>query len=129
MNYQDKKRYMDEIEKGKSHRQISKTGVWLVSASEVRDALIADGVIIKTKTVLDKKTGKNHVYFKLSGIEIPTVAEQEFWDDGTPKSRDNAFDWSREKGCLFTKQDIANARNQGRPVNYNPYPISVYARA
>jgi len=119
---------MDEIAKGKSHRQISKTGVWSVSASEVRDALIEDGVIIKTKTVLDKKTGKNHVFFKLSGIEIPKLAVEEFWDDGTPKSRDNAFDWNK-KSSLFTKQDIANARNQGRPVNYNPYPISVYARA
>lgn len=127
--YQDKKRYMEEVTRGKSHRQISKQGGWSVSSAIIRDELLEDGVIIQKKVVMDRKSGKNHVYFELSGKKLEQEVVLQFWECGTPRSRGNAFDWDNGKSSLITKQDIANAKNQGRPVNYNPRPITTYSRA
>ena len=126
--YHDKKRYMDGIAKGRSHRRISKEGGWFVSSSIIRDELIRDGLIVQTKVVMDK-SGKNHVYYELTGKDLSIEATPEFWDCGTPKSQNNAFDWNNGKQSLFTKQDIVNARNTGRPANWNPKPITTYSRA
>ena len=127
--YHDKKRYMDAVAKGRSHRRISKEGHWSVSSSIIRDELIRDGLIVQTKVVMDKKSGKNHVYYELTGKDLPTQAAPEYWECGTRKSQGNAFDWNNGKISLFTKQDLANARNQGRPANYNPFPITTFSRA
>jgi hypothetical protein len=52
-----------------------------------------------------------------------------FWADGTPKSRGNAFDLSTAKG-LFSKTELAASVNKGKPNNYNP-PVQIiaYSRA
>lgn len=122
--FHDKQRYLEETLKGKSHRQIAKQGKWSVSSTIVRDELICDGVIVPTKTVMDK-AGKNHVFYELTGKEI-TQADQ--WSDGTPKSRGNAFDLSFTRG-LFNKSELAASLNKGKPLNYNPIQVITYSRA
>lgn len=126
--FHDKQRYLEETLKGKSHRQIAKQGKWSVSSTIVRDELIRDGVIVPTKTVMDK-AGKNHVFYELTGKAIPSEANAECWSDGTPKSRGNAFDLSIAKG-LFNKSELAASLNKGKPLNYNiPIQVITYSRA
>ena len=126
--FHDKQRYLEETLKGKSHRQIAKQGKWSVSSTIVRDELIRDGVIVPTKTVMDK-AGKNHVFYELTGKAIPSEANAECWSDGTPKSRGNAFDLSIAKG-LFNKSELAASLNKGKPLNYNiPIQVIAYSRA
>ena len=111
--------------KGKSHRQISKLGQWSVSSTIVRDELISDGVIVVNNVKMDK-SGKNHVFYKLTGIFDKS---SDLWDDGTPKSKNNAFDLSTARG-LFNKAELAASMNKGKPNNYNtPVQIIAYSRA
>lgn len=126
--FNDKQRYLDYIANGKSHRQISKAGKWSVSSSIIRDELIRDGVITEDKVKMDKN-GKNHVFYKLTGKSIPSEAPFSVWEDGTPKSRNNAFDLSIAKG-LFNKSELAASQNKGKPLNYNiPIQVIAYSRA
>lgn len=126
--FHDKQRYLEETLKGKSHRQIAKQGKWSVSLTIVRDELIRDGVIVPINKVMDKY-GKNHVYYQLTGKAIPTEVNEQFWSDGTPKSRGNAFDLSIAKG-LFNKSELAASQNKGKPLNYNvQIQVIAYSRA
>lgn len=126
--FDDKQRYLNYIAKGKSHRQIAKMGRWIVSSSIIRDELLRDGVISEDKVKMDKE-GKNHVFFKLTGKTIPSQAPQAVWEDGTPKSRGNAFDLSIAKG-LYNKSELAASQNKGKPLNYNiPIQVIAYSRA
>ena len=125
----DKKAYMELVASGKSHRQISKNTKFSVSASIIRDELLADGLIVLKKIVKNQATGDNFVYYELSGKKLEQDNTPQFWSCGTPRSRGNAFDWDNGRGSLITKQDIANAKNQGKPANYNPRPIIAYSRA
>ena len=126
--FHDKQRYLEETLKGKSHRQIAKQGKWSVSSTIVRDELIRDGVIVPIKIVMDK-AGKNHVFYELTGKAIPSEANEQCWSDGTPKSRENAFDLSIAKG-LFNKSELAASLNKGKPLNYNiPIQVIAYSRA
>lgn len=126
--FHDKQRYIEETLKGKSHRQISKLGDWSVSSSLIRDELIRDGVIVKSHTVVDKAK-RSLVFYTVTGKEIPSEAPVTTWEDGTPKSRGNAFDLSIAKG-IFTKSELASVYNKGRPSNYNtPVQVIVYSRA
>ena len=122
----DKQRYIKEVMTGKSHRQISKQGKWSVSASFIRDELIEEGVIVESHVKVDA-AGKSHVYFKLTGVDVSEKSLT--WEDGTPKSRGNAFDLSTAKG-LFTKSEISAVFNKGNPLNYNtPVKVITYSRA
>ena len=122
----DKQRYIKEVLTGKSHRQISKQGKWSVSASFIRDELIEEGVIVESHVKVDA-AGKSHVYFKLTGVDVSEKPST--WEDGTPKSRGNAFDLSTAKG-IFTKSEKAAVFNKGNPLNYNiPIQIIAYSRA
>ena len=126
--FHDKQRYLEETMKGKSHRQIGKLGHWSVSSTIVRDELIRDGVIIVNNVKMDK-AGKNHVFYKLTGKAIFDKSPSDLWDDGTPKSKNNAFDLSTAKG-LFNKAELAASMNKGKPNNYNtPVQVIAYSRA
>lgn len=123
----DKQRYIEETMKGKSHRQISKLGNWSVSTTMIRDELLRDGVIAQSHVAFDK-TKRSVVFYTVTGKEIP-VETPSTWEDGTPKSRGNAFDLSIAKG-VFTKSELASVYNKGRPSNYNtPVQVIVYSRA
>ena len=126
--FDDKQRYLNYIAKGKSHRQIAKMGRWSVSSSIIRDELLRDGVISEDKVKIDV-AGKSHVFFKLTGKTIPSEMPRSVWEDGTPKSRGNAFDLSIAKG-LFNKSELAASLNKGKPLNYNiPIQVIAYSRA
>lgn len=126
--FDEKQRYLNYIAKGKSHRQISKMGRWIVSSSIIRDELVRDGVITEEKVKTDKD-GKSHVFYKLTGRAVPSDAPISVWEDGTPKSRGNAFDLSIAKG-LFNKSELAASQNKGKPLNYNiPIQVIAYSRA
>lgn len=103
-------------------------GRWIISSSIIRDELVRDGVITEDKVKMDKD-GKNHVFYKLTGKAVPSEAPISVWEDGTPKSRNNAFDLSIAKG-LFNKSELAASQNKGKPLNYNiPIQVIAYSRA
>ena len=128
-----KQRYLGYIAKGKSHRQIAKMGRWTISSAFIRDQLLRDGVISENKVKIDKD-GKNHIFFKLTGKKLKADKESisfssDTWEDGTPKSRGNAFDLSTAKG-LFSRSELASSQNKGKPLNYNvPIQVIAYSRA
>lgn len=125
----DKQRYLDQIEKGRSHRQIAKNMKFSVSPTIIRDELIRDGMIVQSKVVMDKKTRKNLVYYMTTGKQMKVEHIQLTWDDGTPKSSGNAFDLSTARG-LFNKSELAASQNKGKPLNYNtPVQVIAYSRA
>lgn len=105
-----------------------------VSAAEVRDELLEGGYIEFQKVTRKSATQKNNYFYVLtdkqySYTEEPKVQKSNFWSDGTPKSRGNAFDLSTAKG-LFSKTELAASVNKGKPNNYNPpAQIIAYSRA
>ena len=52
----------------------------------------------------------------------------EKWPDGTKKSTANAFQWKDQPQSLFTKKQLLNATNAGRPSNY-PGQVIAYSKA
>ncbi len=107
-----------------------------ISAAEVRDELLEEGYIEFQKVVRMGETQKNNYFYVLtdkqySYTEEPKVQKtvSNFWSDGTPKSRGNAFDLSTARG-LFSKTELAASVNKGKPNNYNPTSqIIAYSRA
>jgi len=107
-----------------------------VSAAEVRDELLAEGYIEFEKVTRKSETQKNNYFYVLTDKQYSYTEEPKFqktvsnfWSDGTPKSRGNAFDLSTAKG-LFSKTELAASVNKGKPNNYNPpAQIIAYSRA
>jgi hypothetical protein len=101
-----------------------------VSTAQIRDELLKDGLIepdhIKNKILKDRR---NWSYKLTSKKLVEETQDTQYWSDGMVKSTGNAFDWRSKESTLMSRQDIANARNAGRPHNYNPYPVSAYTRA
>lgn len=107
-----------------------------VSAAEVRDELLEGGYIEFQKVTRKSETQKNNYFYVLTDKQYSYTEEPKFqktvsnfWSDGTPKSRGNAFDLSTAKG-LFSKTELAASVNKGKPNNYNP-PVQIiaYSRA
>jgi len=119
----DRQFYLDQIKLGKSHRQIGKL---MKSSVEIRDSLLLEGIIVLERTQYDPKSKRTHSFYKMAEKKTSNAFA---WEDGTPKSRGNAFDITSAKG-LFSKAEIANSINKGKPNNYNP-PVQViaYSRA
>ena len=129
--------YLDQIKKDNSpHRRIANrmVGKFDISPALVKNELLKDGYITIAKTVRLGETQKLNFYFNLTGKTLQTESEQQFvaqsyWEDGTPKSRGNAFDITFAKG-LFSKAEIANSINKGKPNNYNTtVQMIAYSRA
>lgn len=107
-----------------------------VSAAEVRDELLEGGYIEFQKVTRKSETQKNNYFYVLTDKQYSYTEEPKFqktvsnfWSDGTPKSRGNAFDLSTAKG-LFSKTELAASVNKGKPNNYNPpAQIIAYSRA
>lgn len=121
--------YLKQLEKGpQSHRTITKrmSGRYADSAAAIKNSLIAEGLIVLVKKVL-QSNGKYAYYYKRTEKQ-PVVQEPPkdsyFWDDGTAKSKGNAFDW-RGPSKLFTRQEIANMHQKYKNNN----PMTIYSRA
>jgi hypothetical protein len=96
------------------------------SSVEIRDSLLLEGIIVLDRTQYDPKSKRTHSFYKMAEKKKSNAFT---WEDGTPKSRGNAFDISITKG-LFSKNELAAAVNKGKPNNYNP-PVQIiaYSRA
>ena len=119
----DRQFYLDQIKLGKSHRQIGKL---MKSSVEIRDSLLLEGVIVLDRTQYDPKAKRTHSFYKMAEKKTSNPFA---WEDGTPKSRGNAFDLSTAKG-LFNKHELASSLNKGKPNNFNaPVQVIAYSRA
>lgn len=130
--------YLDQLKlTGDHHRRIANrlTERFEVSAAQIKNELLEEGYIKLNKVVRMGETQKNNYFYVLTGKKFTEEAQKKkivvdaFWPCGTKKSTGNAFDLSTAKG-LFTKAEIANAVNKGKPNNYNaPVQIIAYSRA
>ena len=119
----DKQFYIEQTKLGKSHRQIGKL---MKLSSQIRDSLLSEGVIVLAETKYDPKSKRTNFFYKMAEKK---PSNSFTWEDGTPKSRGNAFDITLAKG-LFNKAEIANSINKGKPNNYNAtVQIIAYSRA
>ena len=132
-----KQYYLDQIKKDNSpHRRIANrmAGKFDISPALVKNELLKDGYITISKTVRLGETQKLNFYFELTGKKLQeqgksTSSSSDTWEDGTPKSRNNAFDLSIAKG-LFNKSEIAASQNRGKQNNYNTQvQVIAYSRA
>jgi hypothetical protein len=115
--YKAKQHYLDCLKKGMNrHDYITKTmkKEWKVVPSKVRDSLIESGHIIQKGYVI-RNDGKKVNTYVVTGK--PLLADPKkssaFWEDGTPKSRGNAFDWQNFAIGLYTQSELA-ATEAGR---------------
>jgi len=76
-----------------------------VSTAKIRDELLKEGLIVADQYKNIGLTDKRNYAYRLTGKKL---------------SQDSS---------LLSKQDIANAKNAGRPHNYNPHPITTFSRA
>jgi hypothetical protein len=96
------------------------------SSVEIRESLLIEGVIVLERTQYDTKSKRTNSFYKMAEKKAPNSL---VWEDGTPKSRGNAFDITLTKG-LFNKAEIANSINKGKPNNYNStVQMIAYSRA
>jgi hypothetical protein len=128
--------YLDQLESGVSHRTIANRMASRFSESPavIKDKLLAGGYIMLSNVKRIGETQKNNYFFMPTGKLLvedttPKKVWSDKWEDGTPKSRGNAFDLSTAKG-LFTRAELANAINKGKPNNYNStVQVIAYSRA
>jgi hypothetical protein len=130
---QAKRFYLDQLKHGpKSHRTImnNMASKFDDSAAKVRDELLKEGLIVADQYKNIGLTEKRNYAYKLTGKKLSQDTQAvTYWSDGLVKSTGNAFDWRSKQSTLISKQDIANAKNAGRPHNYNPHPITTFSRA
>lgn len=100
-----------------------------VAAAAIRDSLIASGHI-KQSGVFKRKDGKRVFIFELTGKEFGKSSDtyNQNWEDGTPKSRGNAFDWRNYAKGMFTVSEIA-AVEAGRKWGINTANKKILPRA
>lgn len=124
-----KQYYLEQLKDGPvSHRTITKrmTGKYLESAAKIKDALIADGIIVCVKKIL-QPDGKYNYHHELTGKVNVVEMQHEYsdvWDDGSTRSTGNAFDW-RGPSIVFSRQELAHLQQKYQNNN----PITIYSRA
>lgn len=135
---QEKQYYLEQLKDGPlNHRKIMNRMLdkFNVSASKVRDDLINEGYIVMTSSKRIGTTQKIDYFYKLTDKRLPkpkvveTTLIEDCWPDGWPKSRNNAFNWRTGQKSMFSKKEIADSTNKGKPANYNPHPVSAFTRA
>lgn len=130
---QAKRFYLDQLKHGpKSHRTImnNMASKFEVSTAKIRDELVKEGLIVLDQYRNIGLTDKRNYFYKLTGKRLgDTTQTEQCWPEGHAKSTGNAFDWRSKESSLLSRQDIANAKNAGRPSNYNPHPITTFSRA
>jgi len=134
---QEKQFYLSCLEAGPMcQRSISNrlSTRFTASPAAIRDALLLEGLIELSHIKREGATQKINHYYKLTGkklavpkkngakqIQVPS----KFWEDGTPKSQNNAFNWSDKKCSLFSKTELSQMHQK----YHNNMPITVYSRA
>lgn len=136
--FQEKQFYLEQLKKGpESHRKIMNRMLsrYNTSCAHVRDALIDDGLIVLHESFRIGASQKMDHIFKLTSKEFEKVmpAKQEVakkpvslnWEDGTPKSQNNAFNWNKSETSMFNKSEVARMTQK----YHNNHPITIYSRA
>lgn len=100
------------------------------SPAGVKDALLDEGFIKLSHTIREGAMRKINHYFVLTGKQLneQQVVQKPWsdkWEDGTPKSKGNAFDLSVKPCTMFTKTEIAQMNQK----YHNNNPITIYSRA
>ena len=91
-----------------------------ISATVIRDALLSEGYI-QPAGYISRKDGKKMFFFELTGKKFFQEQKKEdsnFWEDGSPKSRGNAFDWRNFSRGIYTQSELA-AVESGRRWGIN----------
>ena len=122
--------YLSQLKDGpQSHRTITRrmSGKFLDSAAGIKDALVAEGLIVCVKKVM-MNNGKYAYHFRRT--DKPVILQEHptyvpTWEDGTAKSTGNAFDWRNQEQKLMSKREIVVAQQK----YHNNNPITVYSRA
>lgn len=137
---QEKRFYLEQLKDGPvSHRIIMSrmSNRFKTSAAAVRDALVAEKLIVLHSKKRLGTTTKNDYFFKLTKkklvaekqqIEIPKQqvhVVEDCWPDGQPKSLDNVFNWRNKEQGLYTKRELVVAQQK----YHNNSQITVYSRA
>lgn len=133
---QEKQYYLKCLaEKTISHRAIANrmSTRFNTSPAAVKNLLLQEGLIEFSHYTEEGVHKKRSSYYKLTKKNLNSkpvpVSTSPFWEDGTPKSRNNAFDLSTARG-LFNKSELAASQNKGKPNNYNtPVQVIAYSRA
>ena len=106
-----------------------------VSAAALRDEMIREGYIrlVGEKKHADGKHVRTYGIYELTGKQYkgqalvkPTFETK--WEDGTPKSYGNAFDWHSHKTTMFNKYELAAMKTKMPSLAIND-PVGAYLRA
>jgi hypothetical protein len=134
---QEKQFFLSCLEKGpESLRRISNrmSTRFSISPAAVKNALLKEGLIELDCVRREGETQRLNHYFRLTDkkLEVTQEVEQQEpenqvseWEDGTPKSKGNAFDWASKKCTLFSKMELAQMTQK----YHNNQPITIYSRA
>jgi hypothetical protein len=100
------------------------------SPAAVKDILLSEGYIELSHSKREGQTQKMNHYYKLTKKKLQLATKKvvpvsTVWEDGTPKSQGNAFDWSSQKCSMFSKAEIAHMNQK----YHNNNPITLYSRA
>jgi len=101
------------------------------SPAGIKDVLLQEGLIELAYSKREGAMQKMNHYFKLTGKKlsqktpVDTVVVSDKWEDGTVKSKGNAFDWANKPCGLFNKSELAQMRQK----YHNNNPITLYSRA
>lgn len=99
--------------------------------TKIRNELLSSGHI-REAGCKKRKDGKNMYSYELTGKKLVVQKEKPYsntWEDGTLKSRGNAFDWRNNRASIFKKNELA-AIESGRKLGINGNnQVNVYSRA
>lgn len=132
---QEKQFYLNCLAEGPvSHRKIANrmSSRFGTSPATVKNALLQDGLIELHEKKRKGKTNKYNHYYKTTDKKLkpvilvePEIIVSDTWEDGTPKSKGNAFDLSLIKKSLFDKMELARSTQK----YHQNKPITIYSRA
>jgi hypothetical protein len=100
------------------------------SPAAVKDSLLEEGIIELSHTVRENQAQKINHFFVLTGKQLtePNLIYKPWsdkWEDGSLKSKGNAFDLSVKPCTMFSKTEIAHMNQK----YHNNNPITIYSRA
>jgi len=132
---QEKQFYLNCLAEGPvSHRKISSrmSEKFGTSPALVKNALLLDGLIELHEKKRKGMTNKYNYYYRLTNKKHkpviyaePEIKVSNFWEDGTPKSKGNAFNLTLVKKSMFDNREVARMTQK---YNQNK-PITIYSRA
>ena len=132
---QEKQFYLRCLAEGPvSHRKIANrmSAKFQTSPAAIKNALLRDGLIELHEKRRKGLTNKYNHYYKLTNKKFMQVAEIESeikvsdtWEDGTPKSKGNAFDLTLIKKSMFDNREVARMTQK----YHQNKPITIYSRA